>query len=200
MSTPPVTYDIKSTFRRRIVVSVTLTLTCRRLLPGISKKKSGVSYPHTDLSPAAPWDFDIFKRKIICFTGKNIQHYGLFATLNAGKLIHGVKTNRQECGLALFDCDGRGESPLPRTAAFVEYTYFLLNICHAIHLWVMQQDEANTNSDAAPDFGSILDDCRDETKSQKGGFFNVGNLRSERIPSAKTQSDGCNCDVYNFLS
>jgi hypothetical protein len=80
----------------------------------IRKKKSGVSYPHTDLSPAAPWDFDIFKRKIICFTGKNIQHYGLFAALNAGKLIHGDKTNKQECGLASFDSGGRGESPLPR--------------------------------------------------------------------------------------
>jgi hypothetical protein len=32
----------------------------------IGKKKSGVSYPHTNLSPAATWDFDIFKRKIIC--------------------------------------------------------------------------------------------------------------------------------------
>jgi hypothetical protein len=40
----------------------------------IGRKKSGVSYPPTDLSPAAPWDFDIFKRKIICFTGKNILH------------------------------------------------------------------------------------------------------------------------------
>jgi hypothetical protein len=30
----------------------------------IRKKKSGVTYPHTDLSLAAPWDFDIFKGKI----------------------------------------------------------------------------------------------------------------------------------------
>jgi hypothetical protein len=36
MSTPPVTYDTKSTWGRRKVVSVTLTLTCRRLLPGLS--------------------------------------------------------------------------------------------------------------------------------------------------------------------
>jgi hypothetical protein len=67
----------------------------------------------------------------------------LFAALNAGKLIHGDKTNKQECGLASFDSGGRGESPLPRKAAFVEYTYFLLNICHAIHSWVMKQDEAS---------------------------------------------------------
>jgi hypothetical protein len=73
----------------------------------IRKKKSGVSYPHhTDLSPAAPWDFDIFKRKIICFTGNNILHYSLFAALNAGNLIHGDKTNKQECGLASFDSGG----------------------------------------------------------------------------------------------
>jgi hypothetical protein len=85
MSTPPVTYDTKLTFRR---------------------KKSGVSYSHTDLSPVAPWAFDIFKRKIICFTGKNILHYGLFAALNAGNLIHGDKTNKQEGGLALFDSGG----------------------------------------------------------------------------------------------
>jgi hypothetical protein len=56
----------------------------------------------------------------------------------------------------------------------------------------MKQDEADTDSDAAPDFESMFDVCRAETKSQKGGFFNVGNMRPERIPSAKTQSDGCN--------
>jgi hypothetical protein len=166
----------------------------------IRKKKSGVSYPHTDLSPAASWDSDIFKRKIICFTGKNILHYGLFAALNAGNLIHGDKTNKQECGLASFDSGGIRQSPLPRTAAFVEYTYFLLNMCHAIHSWVMKQDEADTDSDAAPDFESMFDVCRAETGSQKGGFFNVGNMRPERIPSAKTQSDGCNCGVYTCLS
>jgi hypothetical protein len=166
----------------------------------IRKKKSGVSYPHTDLSPAAPWDFDIFKRKILCFTGKNILHYGLFAALNAGNLIHGDKTNKQECGLALFDSGVIGQSPLSRTAAFVECTYFLLNMCHAIHSWVMKQDEADTDSDAAPDFESMFDVCRAETGSQKGGFFNIGNMRPERIPSAKTQSDGCNCGVYTRLS
>jgi hypothetical protein len=112
MSTPPATYDKKIS---------------------MGKKKSGVSYPHTDLSPAAPWDFDIFKRKIICFTAKNVLHYGLFAALNAINLIHGDKTNKQECGLASFDSGGSRQLPLPRTVAFVEYTYFLLNICHAIH-------------------------------------------------------------------
>jgi hypothetical protein len=102
------------------------------------KKKSGVSYPPTDLSPAAPWDFDIFKRKIICFTAKNIQHYGMFAALNAGNLIHGDKMNKQECGLASFDSSGSRQSPLPRTAAFLEYIYFILKICHAIHSWVVE--------------------------------------------------------------
>jgi hypothetical protein len=165
----------------------------------IGKKKSVVSCPHTDLLPAAPWDFDIFKRKIICFTAKNILHYGLFAALNAGNLIHGDKTNKQECGLASFDSSGSRQSPLPRTAAFVEYTYFLLNICHAIHLWVVEQDEADTDSDAAPDFESMFDVCPAETKSKTGGFFNVGNMRPERIPSAKYQLDGYNCGVYTCL-
>jgi hypothetical protein len=166
----------------------------------IGKKKSGVSYPPTDLSPAAPWDFDIFNRKIICFTAKNVLHYGLFAALKAGNLIHGDKTNKQEFGLASFDSSGSRQLPLPRIAAFLEYTYFLLNMCHAIHLWVVEQDEANTDSDAAPDFESMFDVCRAETKSQKGRFFNVANMRPERIPSAKYQSDGCNCRVYTCLS
>jgi hypothetical protein len=131
----------------------------------IGKKKSGVSYPHTDLSQAAPWDFDIFKRKIICFTAKNVLHYGLFAALNAGNLIHGDKTNKQECGLALFDSSGSRQLPLPRTAAFLEYTYFLLNMCHAIHSWVVEQDEADTDSDTAPDFESMFNVCRAEAKS-----------------------------------
>jgi hypothetical protein len=56
------------------------------------------------------------------------------------------------------------------------------------------------DSDAAPDSESMLDVCRAETESQKGGFFNVGNMRPGRIPSAKTQSDGCNCGVYTCLS
>jgi hypothetical protein len=175
MSTPPVTYDTKSTWGRRKVVSVTLTLTCCWLLPGISIFSSArlfVSLPK------------------IC---------GLFAALNAGNLIHGGKTNKQKCGLASFDSGGSRQSPLPRNAAFVEYTYFLLNMCHKIHSWVMKQDKADTGSDAAPDFESMFDICRAETKSQKGGFFNVGNMRPKRIPSAKNQSDGCNCGVYTCL-
>jgi hypothetical protein len=165
----------------------------------IGKKKGGVSYPHTDLLPAAPWAFDIFKRKIICFTAKNVLHYGMFAALNAGNLIHGDRTNKQECGLASFDSSGSRQSPLERTAAFVEYIYFLLNICHAIHSWVVEQDEADTDSDAAPDFESMFDVCREATKSKTGGFFNVGNMRPGRIPSAKTQLVGCNCGVYTCL-
>jgi hypothetical protein len=108
------------------------------------RNKTGGSRPHpTDHSPAAPWDFDTFKQKIICFSCKNILHYSMYASLNARILIHGDKTNKQECGLALFDCDGSGKSPLPQIG-FVEYTYFLLNICHAIHSWVLKQDEADT--------------------------------------------------------
>jgi hypothetical protein len=64
----------------------------------------------------------------------------------------------------------------------------------------MKQDEVNTDGDAAPDFESMFDVFRAEIKSQKGGFFDVGNMRPERIPSAKTQSDGCNCGVYTCLS
>jgi hypothetical protein len=83
----------------------------------------------------------------------------LFAALNAGNLIHGDKTNKQECGLASFDSSGNRQLPLPRTAAFLEYIYFLLNMCHAIHSWVMEQDEADTDSDASPDFESMFDVC-----------------------------------------
>jgi hypothetical protein len=43
----------------------------------IGKKKSPTAH-----SPSAAWDFDILRRKIICFTAKNIQHYGMFAVLN----------------------------------------------------------------------------------------------------------------------
>jgi hypothetical protein len=64
----------------------------------------------------------------------------------------------------------------------------------------MKRDEADTDSDAAPNFESMFDVCQAETKSQKGGFFNVGNMSPEHIPSAKTQSDGCNCGVYTCLS
>jgi hypothetical protein len=64
----------------------------------------------------------------------------------------------------------------------------------------MKQDEAETDSDAAPDFESMFDVCQAETKSQEEGFFNVGNMHPEPIPSAKTQSNGCNCDVYTSPS
>jgi hypothetical protein len=65
---------------------------------------------------------------------------------------------------------------------------------------VVEQDEADTDSDAAPDFESMFDVCREATKSKTGGFFNVGNMRLERIPSAKSQLDGCSCGVYTCLS
>ena len=55
------------------------------------KKKTGSSHPPFKDAPAAPWEFDIFKPKIICFAAKNIAHYGVFAALNAGILIHGDK-------------------------------------------------------------------------------------------------------------
>ena len=64
----------------------------------------------------------------------------------------------------------------------------------------MKQDEADIDSVAAPDFDSLFDVCAAETKSLKGGFFNVGNMRPERIPSAKRQGDGYNCGVYTSLS
>jgi hypothetical protein len=124
----------------------------------------------------------------------------MFAALNAGNLIHGDRTNKQECGLASFDSNGSRQLPLPRDAGFVEYIYCLLNIWHAIHSWVVEQDEADTDSDAAPDFESIFDVCREATKSKTGEFFNVGNMRPERIPSAKHQLYGYNCAVYTCLS
>jgi hypothetical protein len=148
MFTPPVTYDTKSTFGRRKVVSVTLTLTCRRLLPGISIFSSARLF--------------VSLAKINCTTA---------CLLPSTPAILSMVT--QECGLASFDSGGIGQSPLPRTTAFVEYTYFLLNMCHAIHSWVMKQDEADTDSDAALDFESMFDICRAETKSQKpeGGIL-----------------------------
>jgi hypothetical protein len=174
----------------------------RHLLTNIyGEEKPGSSGPQTDPSPAAPWDFDIFKRKIICFCAKNILHYRMFAAaLNAGTLIHGDKTKKQECGLASFDSLGSTASPLPRTVAFVGYTSFLLNICHAIHSWVQEQDEADTESVNMPDFDSIFDDVVAATKSRKGGFFNVGNMHPESIPSAQHQRDGYNCGVYTCLT
>jgi hypothetical protein len=124
----------------------------------------------------------------------------MFAALNFGNLIHGDRTNKQECGLASFDSSVSRQSPLPRTAGFVEYIYFLLNMCHAIHSWVVEQDEADTDSDAAPNFELMFDVCREATKSKTGRFFNVGNMRPKRIPSTKSQLDGCNCGVYTCLS
>jgi hypothetical protein len=73
-------------------------------------------------------------------------------------------------------------------------------MCHAIHSWVVEQDEADTDSDAAPDFESMFDVCQAESKSKRGGFFNVGNMRPKRIPSAKDQLYGYNCGVYTCLS
>jgi hypothetical protein len=113
-----------------------------------------------------------------------LQKYSAF---NASILIHGDKTNKQECGIASFDCKDEGQSPLPQTP-FIEYTYFLLNICHAIHLWVLEQDEADTESKDSPDFQTIFDVCQETTKSKKGGFFNVGNMRPKAIPFGRSQS------------
>jgi hypothetical protein len=160
----------KSAFVKRMWRYVHPTSYLRHTI-NMRKKKTGTSGPPPDDSPAAPWDFDILKRKIICFSAKNINHYGMFAALNAGTLIHGDKTNKQECGLASFNSMGSRESPLPRTAQFVEYVYFLLNICHAIHSWVLKQDEADTESVDAPDFLSIFNKCRAATKSRIGGVL-----------------------------
>jgi hypothetical protein len=43
----------------------------------------------------------------------------------------------------------------------------------------------------------IIAEC---TKSKKGGFFNVGNMRPEALPSARTQADSFNCGVYTCLA
>jgi hypothetical protein len=137
------------------------------------KKKTGSSSRPTDNSPAAPWDFDIFKRKIICFSAKNIAHYTMFAALNAGLLIHGRTMKKQKCGLASFDSLGMRKLPLPKDARFVEYVYFLLNICHAIHLWVLEQDEANTESVDLPEFESIFDACQEAAKSERRGGSSI---------------------------
>ena len=94
----------------------------------------------------APWSFDIFQRKMVCFCAKNINHYGFFAALNPpGKLVHGDKTGKLECALASFDSTSSDASPLLRKG-FVNYIYFLLNICHALHSWVQDQDENEIES------------------------------------------------------
>ena len=146
-----------------------------------SNVKSGSSQHPTDDSPAAPWNYDIFKRKVICFGAKNIGHYAMFAALNSDKLVYGDETNKLECGLASFNSIGTRESPLPRETEFLKYIYFLLNVCQAIHSWVFEQDELDTESIKEPPLKSIFDSCLEDSKSKKGGFFNVGNMRPESI-------------------
>jgi hypothetical protein len=157
-------------------------------------------YHPTDDSPAAPWNYDIFKRKVICFGAKNITHYAMFAALNPGTLVYGDETNKLECGLASFNSIGTRESPLPRETEFLNYIYFLLNVCHSIHSWVFEQDELDTESIKEPPLKSIFDSCVKDTKSKKGGFFNVGNMRPGSIPSAPHQADSWNCGVYTCLA
>jgi hypothetical protein len=65
---------------------------------------------------------------------------------------------------------------------------------------VQKQDEADTESEESPPFQSIFDHCQESTKSKKGGFFNVGNMRPEALPSARTQNDSSNCGVYTCLA
>jgi hypothetical protein len=55
-----------------------------------------------------------------------------------------------------------------------------------------------TQSVVAPDFLFDFEKCRADTESKKGGFFN-GNMRPERLPSAKGQADGSNCGTYVLL-
>ncbi len=172
----------------------------KRYKNNTSKAKSGSSQHPTDDSPAAPWNYDIFKRKVICFGAKNIGHYAMFAALNPGTLVYGDETNKLECGLASFNSIGSRESPLPRETEFLNYIYFLLNVCHAIHSWVFEQDELDTESIKEPPLESIFDSCVKDTKSKKGGFFNVGNMRPESIPSAPHQADSWNCGVYTSLT
>jgi hypothetical protein len=119
----------------------------------------------------------------------------MLAALNAGKLIHGHKTNKQECGLASFDSNGSRQSPLPRTVGFVEYVYFLLKICHAIHLWVLEQDEAKTDSETTPDFESIFDVCCEETQSKMGdsSMLAICILNVFHLPSPRTKDLNAVC-------
>ena len=153
-----------------------------------------------DVDPIAPWDYDIFKCKLICFCANNKAHFGLFAALNPGKLVHGNKSKKLECALASLDSISGRQSPLPRDTRWLDYTYFLLNVCYDILTWVAEQDESDITSLAEPELEVIFHTCMSETRREAGGFFNRSNMRPERLPSAKQQRDGYNCGVYASLN
>ena len=152
------------------------------------------------IDPIAPWDYDIFKCKLICFCANNKQHFGLFAALNPSKLVYGDEKNELECGLLSLDSMSGCRSPLPRETRWLDYMYFLLNVCHDIHEWVIEQDENDVESLEQPELNVIFDSCMLETKSENGGFFNRKKMQPERLPSAKQQMDGYNCGVFASLN
>jgi hypothetical protein len=151
--------------------------------------------------PIAPWDYDIYKRKLICFSACNQQHFGLFVALNTSKLVYGDKTKKLECALASLDSMTGTASPLPRKTRWVDFIYFLLNVCKDIHTWVGEQDEDDVKSLEEPDLAIIFNSCMEETKSERGGFFKRSNMWPERLPSAKQQRNGYdNCGVFTSLN
>ena len=130
---------------------------------------------------------------------KSDTHFAAFAALNPGELISGGETKEGRCGLASFDSYSKKQNPLPRNTEFLEYIYFLLNICHGIYAWVQEEVKTDTHSLNSPNLQTIYDQARSGTKSSKG-FFNVDNLRPASMPSAKQQQDCFNCGVYACLT
>ncbi len=51
----------------------------------------------------APWDFDIFQKKVLSFCAKSATHFAVFAAFNPGELIDGGETKEGRCGLASFE-------------------------------------------------------------------------------------------------
>jgi hypothetical protein len=117
-------------------------------------------------------------------------------------LIHGDKNPKLECALASFDSMNLvWHSPLHRhRTKFLDYVYFLLNICHLLYSWVQGQDEDDIESTEAPDLLSIYENARLTTESIHGGFFNCTNMRPELMVSAKQQKDTWNCGIYVCLT
>jgi hypothetical protein len=123
-----------------------------------------------------------------------------FAAFNQGILVHGDRTEKQECALTSSASMSSTKLPLRRNANFVDYLYFLLDLCSGIRFWVQQQDEVNTESNNAPGLNAIFGNCLKSTKSETGGFFNVGNMRLEWIQLAKQQKVTRKCGIFTSLS
>jgi hypothetical protein len=123
----------------RRMVSVKLTLTCRRLLRGISMFSSArlfVSLPKIYSTTAC---LPSSTPAILSMVTRRISRSAVLPRLTAAEA-----DNRHFQGL-------RHSLNTP--------TFHYINMCHAIHSWVVEQDEANTDSDAAPDFESMFDVC-----------------------------------------